>query len=249
MNYMGGKHRQGTVIARYIKQVLEPGQLYVEPFCGALGVASRVTPHTPMILADISLPLINMWRAFQDPALVLPDVVSEEEYLRVKATKNPEDWRTAYYGFGMSFGSKYWGGYARNARGTDYAANLKCSTNLKRQAVGDARFVHADYTHFSGLEGAVIYCDPPYAGRTKAHDFSKFDHREFWDWCRGMVNGGNVVLVTEFTVPPDFVAVHDFGDTVVRHHSALPPDGTREVLVCHHSQRGLFGGGDHGTVS
>lgn len=239
MNYMGGKYRQGPKIAQHIRKVLHDDQWYVEPFCGALGVASRVA-HDKMILADISEPLVNMWRAFQDPTLELPDVITEDEYNAVKAAKDPSDWRTAYYGFGMSFGSKYWGGYARNASGTDYAANLKRSTNLKRSATSRAMFSVGGYSDINIPPYSVVYCDPPYIGRTKPHDCPPFDHGEFWLWCRNMARDGHIVLVTEFIVPDDFVVIHDFGDTVVRHHAGLPPDGTREVLVCHMSQAHLF---------
>lgn len=246
MNYMGGKHRQGPIIAKIIREVLDD-QWYVEPFCGALGVASRVA-HDKMILSDISAPLINMWDAFLDPSLELPDVVSEDEYLRIKAIKDPSDWRTAYYGFGMSFGSKYWGGYAREGRSTNCAANLKRSTslkrstNLKRSLTGDARFVISSYDNLKIPADSVVYCDPPYHDRTTPYGNSTFNHHAFWDWSRSMVLAGHVVLVTEFSVPSDFVVLHDFGDTVVRHHSAKPADGTREVLVCHESQSILFDG-------
>ena len=38
----------------------------------------------------------------------------------------------------------------------------------------------------------------------------------------------------------DFVILHNWGDTVVRHYSGKPPDGTQELLVCHESQKHLF---------
>lgn len=42
MRYMGGKMRQGKIIAQHVKRVLGPFQHYVEPFCGALGVATNI---------------------------------------------------------------------------------------------------------------------------------------------------------------------------------------------------------------
>lgn len=241
MNYMGGKHRQGKKIAAMIQRVLREDQWYVEPFCGALGVAHRVA-HPKMVLADISEPLINMWVALKNPDLELPDVITEEEYKAVKAVRDPRDWRTAYYGFGMSFGGKYWGGYKRiTDQRRNYARELKESVRSRMIPINNACFILGDYSDLSFVEDAVVYCDPPYAGRTKPHNCPEFDHNKFWEWCRMMVAKGNTVLATEFTVPPDFVILHDFGDTVVRHHNGLPPDGTREVLVCHGSQVELFG--------
>ena len=109
MNYMGGKHRQGPTIAKFVKEIIKPDQIYVEPFCGAIGVAYRVN-HTRMILSDVSESLINMWKfLLENPNFELPEVITENEYQEVKSKKDPKDWRTAYIGFGMSFGSKYCG--------------------------------------------------------------------------------------------------------------------------------------------
>lgn len=82
-------------------------------------------------------------------------------------------------------------------------------------------------------ENSVIYCDPPYKGRTPQKNGNSFDHDHFWDWAR---NQKSPTLVSEFNFPKDFVVVHNFGDTVVRHQNSKGKDGTNEVLVCHESQ-------------
>ena len=246
MNYMGGKHRQGPKIAEYIKKVLQPNQWYVEPFCGALGVAYRVN-HNKMILGDISESLITMWKFLQDnPDFELPDIVTEKEYNEIKKIRNPMVWRTAYYGFGMSFGSKWFGGYARDEKGANYianfkrSANLKRSTSLKRSISVGTTFVCSDYRKLQIPNNSVIYCDPPYCNRTKAHNFDTFNTDKFWQWCRDMTKLNHIVLVTGFVVPDDFTTLYNFGDTVVRHYSGKPPDGTQELIVCHKSQTNLF---------
>ena len=238
---MGGKQRQGRIIAEYVRKVLGEEQWYVEPFCGALGVAQRVA-HEKMVLADSSKSLITTWKAVQNPSLELPDTITEDEYQRLKKTRDPKDWMTAYAGFGVSFGGKWFGGYARNKVGTNFSRNLKRSVERKRDAARSATFVCADYRDLEIPPNSVVYCDPPYAKRTKAHDFKSFDHDEFWDWCRSKVAEGHVVLATEFHVPDGFVVLHSFGDTVVRHHRGRTPDGTVEVLLCHESQAHLFKG-------
>ena len=101
MNYMGGKHRQGPAIAKVIKTLLSPGCYYFEPFCGALGSAHRVAQILPervtMHLSDVNEPLINMWKAALD-GWVPPDVVTNDEYDRVKLIRDPTDPMTAYCG-------------------------------------------------------------------------------------------------------------------------------------------------------
>lgn len=245
MNYMGGKFRQGKKIAELVHQVIGPDQWYIEPFCGAMGVATRVQ-HDKMILSDVSHPLMVMWQHMVNPASELPDVITEDEYNAVKAVRDPNDWRTAYYGFGMSFGSKYFGGYARNKAGTDYAANLqrsmalKRATLIKRIAIDSAALLCMSYDQLPLPGRSFVYCDPPYAGRTKAHNFDTFDHESFWDWVRAKVKEGHVMMITEFIVPDDFSVLHSFGDTVVRHQNSRGKDGTQEVVMCHESQKHLW---------
>lgn len=243
MNYMGGKHRQGPKIAEFVKKVLKKNQWYVEPFCGALGVAWRVN-HNKMILADISDSLITMWKKFQDSNFELPDVITEKQYNEIKNIKDPKDWRTAYYGFGMSFGSKWFGGYARDEAGTNCTANLKRSINLKRSTDLkrniNAKFVCSDYKKLKIPKNSVIYCDPPYENRTKCHDFRSFNTEEFWQWCRNKTCEGHIVLVTGFIVPDDFEVLYNWGNTVVGHYAGKPKDSTQEILVCHKLQKDLF---------
>ena len=240
MNYMGGKHRQGPKIAEFVKLVLRPDQWYVEPFCGALGVAWRVN-HNKMILSDISEALINMWQFFQDnPDFELPDVITEDEYNTIKKIRDPQDWRTAYYGFGVSFGGSYFKSYAFRPGNHTSAEALKRNTGRKKST--NAQFICSDYKQLYITPGSVIYCDPPYANRSNPYDCGKFDTEEFWQWCRKRVKIGDIVLVTSFVVPDDFVVLHNFGDTVVRHYSGKPPDGTQELLVCHESQKHLWEG-------
>lgn len=253
MHYIGGKHRQGKIIAKHIKVVLFEGQWYIEPFCGAMGVAYRVD-HEDMFLCDVSQALITMWQAFQDPDLELPDVITEETHAKLRKIRDPEDWMTAYVGFGMSFGARYFTKYARSVRGetgdnTAHSGRLKRSTNLKRKSnIMKAIIECFSYENLPKLPpNSVIYCDPPYEGTTKVHDSSGFNHDEFWDWCRGKVKEGHRVLVTEFNFPPDFVIVHNFGDTVarlgVKGNNPLDgkDSGIREVLVVHETQSHLWG--------
>jgi DNA adenine methylase len=234
---MGGKHRQGPKIAEFVKMVLKPRQWYVEPFCGALGAAWRVN-HNKMILGDVSEALINMWKTFQDMNFELPDVITEKQYNKIKNIRDPSDWRTAYYGFGASFGGSYFTTFAfRQGNHTNPRA-LKRLTNLKRNI--NAKFVCSDYKKLKIPKSSVVYCDPPYENRTKCHDFNTFNTEEFWQWCRNQVKSRDIVLVTSFVVPNDFVVLHNFGDTVTRHYLGKKPDGTQELLVCHKSQKGLF---------
>ena len=58
-----------------------------------------------------------------------------------------------------------------------------------------------DYRSLPIPDNAVVYCDPPYIG-TKSYRGIKFDHKEFYDWCRSQKA---LVIISEYTMPDDFV--------------------------------------------
>ena len=51
----------------------------------------------------------------------LPDSISKEQYDYIRTHKDEDHVLTGFVGFGCSFGGKWFGGYARNAGGTNYA--------------------------------------------------------------------------------------------------------------------------------
>lgn len=70
------------------------------------------------------------------------------------------------------------------------------------------QFFSGDYRRVEIPEGAVIYCDPPYAG-TAEYKEGAFNHAEFWDWVRDKSRAYNV-YVSEYKAPPDFKAILKF---------------------------------------
>lgn len=241
MNYMGGKYRQGKVIAELLQSLA--GDLpYYEPFCGAMGAASRAVPligPNKAVLSDCNKALITMWLALA-AGWQPPDVVTEAMYNYYKAKRDEDDPMTAYCGFGMAFGGKWWGGYARDEKNiTDYvntkrSKRLKQSVMEKSQKTLGSEITCRNYKDHTNV--GLYYMDPPYAGRTKAHGVD-FDSTAFWEHCGSLVRGGSIVVVTEFVAPDGWVRVHNFGDTVVRHYAGTGKDGTCESIFMHESQR------------
>ena len=92
------------------------------------------------------------------------------------------------------------------------------------------KLVNVSYEHLDIPDGAVVYCDPPYAGRTKAHHFDSWDDDAFWQWVRDL-SMRCTVFVSCFNCPPDFETVYSWGDTVVGHLNSRGTDGTCERLV------------------
>lgn len=207
MNYLGGKWRLRREIAALIDaEVQRNGGLVWEPFCGSLAVTCSVKAR-PLVAADACLPLITLYRAIQD-GWKPPDTLTEKEYEQVRAVRDPLDPLTAFAGFGCSFGGKWFGGYARGAHGRNYAAAAARSLKKKFETLGGVAFHHRAYDAIDPPFGAVVYCDPPYAGTVgyTAVDGGRFDHRAFWDTVRRW-NRFATVLVSAFVAPGDFDVV------------------------------------------
>jgi len=64
------------------------------------------------------------------------------------------------------------------------------------------------YTQYSDLTNTIIYCDPPYSNTSQRYKaLEGFDSEEFWDWCRVMGKQNNIVFVSGYTAPPDFIEI------------------------------------------
>lgn len=123
MQYMGGKSRLGKRIASQIKDMLEPGQSFVDLFCGSCNVVMHIDGKRTRVANDINLPLISMWRAVQD-GWIPPENVPEQLYHIARRIPDTDPLK-AFIGFGCSFGGRYFEGYARNSRGDNYARAAK----------------------------------------------------------------------------------------------------------------------------
>ncbi|HUH58249.1 MAG TPA: hypothetical protein VL020_07065, partial [Pseudomonadales bacterium] len=49
-------------------------------------------------------------------------------------------------------------------------------------------------------------CDPPYAN-TAGYKTGDFNHEEFFSWCRVQAAKGNIVFVSEYNAPADFICL------------------------------------------
>jgi len=245
MKYMGGKFRQSPKIAEMVGKHIKSGMTYYEPFCGALGAALKCVPVAEahgacgIVLSDVSECLITMWKASLS-GWVPPATVSLETYKTMEKTRDPTNPLTAYCGFGLSFGGRYFEGLARDKKKRrNYALEAKKSILQKTKMLQEVKIPvtikHCDYREIRPI-ASLLYLDPPYANSTKAHDFDKFSYPEFWDYVRDLVAFDNIVLITNFVAPKDFVRVFSWGDTTVRHHSSKGTDGTNESIFMHKSQ-------------
>lgn len=234
MRYMGGKFRQSKAIVECLRPVVNPETVYVEPFCGAMWSATRVIRelHPGMvILNDVNKPLMLLWqKCLLEGTSWLPTDLKEIEdnYQQIKHAQDMNNPLTAWYGNALSFGGKWFGGVAR----TEHSGQTKVM-NMKTEAlksVPKLRLSNLSYEMITIPSGSVVYCDPPYEGRTKAHNFQGFYYPEFWQWVRDL-SKRCFVLTSCFECPDDFRPIYEWGDTVVRHYASKGTDGTNEKLV------------------
>lgn len=210
MQYQGGKERLSGKIVPILQEAAS-GSAYWEPFCGACSVISKVNARVK-IASDSHKQLIILWAALQD-GWTPPDFVTEDLYNRLRKDKDTSlDPLTAFVGFGCGFMGRYFEGFCRDAKGSNYALRAKRSLLKKLKGLRDTTFLWAGYgdNRFKAYPRKIIYCDPPYKG-TKPYGGVAFDHAKFYNWCREMVSKGDRVFVSGYTEPTvEFKTVSEF---------------------------------------
>lgn len=188
---MGGKARSGKRIAAELQRWRQPGQHFVDMFCGALNV-TRHMPG-PRRAVDGCEPLIVMWKALQTGWQ--PPYITEEDYYTIKAVRDPKDPRTALALFGCSYGGVFARSYAKPRPSQDYPACARNQALAKIRDCSDVDFVHADYADVTGLSGKLVYADPPWECVGGKYPYvSAFDSRHFWQHA---LTWGPCVFVSE----------------------------------------------------
>lgn len=200
---MGGKSRISKQIAEILNSAINKDTPFVSLFCGSCAIESKVQADVK-ILNDKHPYLIAMWQELQN-GWMPPDVVTKEEYYRVKANMDENPALTGFIGFGCSFGGKWWGGYAKDKRGDDYCGQAKRGLLKDLVGIQFATFTCLDYRDVEIPDGAVVYCDPPYANTT-GYTVGQFDTHEFWDYMRQLSKRCNV-YISEESAPDDFECI------------------------------------------
>lgn len=214
MRYQGSKNKISGVIKTIVENNIGKNDWYVEPFVGGANSFSAIKHHKKFG-SDTNKYIIAMWREIQQGKFVAPKNVSKILYEDIKKDYQEKtgvypDSLIGYVGFGCSYGSAWWNGYANfNAKkNEDHIA--ECRNGLIKQVfefqgLHNSLFLTANYKDLIFTESSFIYCDPPYAN-TKDYE-EKFNNNEFWNWCRTQVKSGHKVLISEYNAPNDFVCI------------------------------------------
>lgn len=195
MQYFGGKQKIASYISKYINSTHTHTQ-YVEPFCGSCNVAHKINIENK-ILNDKNPYLIEMFKALQN-GWIPPEIVTEEDYKNAKINQDKEPHIAGFVGFACSFAGKFWGGYARDGKGGNYALRGKNSILKKMKNLQNAKFMCKDFTELN-FENCLIYCDPPYKNTTPYYKkiLGEFPYDKFLDWINQQIKK-NIVLISEY---------------------------------------------------
>lgn len=208
MRYLGGKARISKYIISILMNDRKFDQWYVEPFVGGANIICEIPGKR--IGNDNCEYLIALLKAIQ-LGWVPPDMITKEQYYYIKQNQDKYSKElVGFVGFLCSFGGIWFGGYAQNKRGDNFAMSgknvlLKLSENIK-----DVIFTCKDYREMEIPKNSLIYCDPPYLNTLGYGE--KFNHNIFWDWCREKTKEGHTVFISEYKAPQDFECVKEIGN-------------------------------------
>lgn len=204
MQYMGSKNR----IAKHLLPVMlenRNGRTWVEPMVGGANMIDKVDGER--IGSDTHKHLIALHKALQN-GWIPPTEVSKEMYYEVKNNQdNYTDELIGFVGFLCSFGGKWWGGYAANSKGDNYADRGSRVLTKQAEKLRGIIFKNQSYQELEIPTNSLIYCDPPYEGTTAYK--GGFNHLEFWEWCRTKAKEGHQVFISEYNAPADFECVKE----------------------------------------
>ena len=217
MIYQGSKARIRKDILPFIQNCIDSNKIkyYFEPFVGGANVIPYVKCER-RIGQDINKELINLliYMKYNPKLQMFPNHITLEHYKEVRearklsSTKYNSDY-IAGIGYFASFGGRYFdGGFGRDKTGKrDIYSERLAYAKKEASLYKDIMFIHTNYenTFIPATIKSMIYCDPPYKG-TKTYNGCKFDYEKFYEWLRE-VSKNNFVLVSEYTMPDDFVCI------------------------------------------
>ena len=149
MKYMGSKNRIAKHLLPIMLAECEKHGItkWVEPFVGGANMIDKVPDHFERIGYDLNPHTIAALIGIRDHVDEFPCEVSEEIYKSIKKTEpHPIN---SWIRFECSFGAKLDNGYARNAKGANYAQmglNLATKQSPKIQNV---KFICDSYENLS----------------------------------------------------------------------------------------------------
>jgi len=219
--YLGGKSRISKRLVAAILQDCPVSRVW-DPFCGGVSMTAAFARAGCRVLAsDIQPCLVSLYQGLLDGWTPPVEPITEEQYHAAKGLPDSDPLK-AFIGYGVSFGGKYFAGYALRKDSTrkPYCASTKISLDKDFRFIrGNASFRVLSFLDVTPrpVDDVLIYCDPPYEG-TARYVTGAFGHRAFEARVRGWADCGVPIYVSEYAVPDwaDVVWSKDVALTVKR---------------------------------
>jgi DNA adenine methylase len=210
MKYMGSKARFAKELLPIILKDRKENQYYVEPFVGGANMIDKV--NGLRIAGDSNKYLIALWNGLKTNSDLLMEI-SKDTFSKARTEYNDKtnieftDFELGWIGFMGGFNGRFYGGgYSGKHRNRDYVNEQIRNTLKQLEAIKDIDFNSCNYDQLEIPNGSIIYCDIPYQGTKEYDTKDRFNHTEFWSWCREK-SKNNTVYVSEYNAPDDFECV------------------------------------------
>ena len=211
MKYMGSKARIAKEILPIILKDRKENQWFVDLFCGGCNLLDKVDGKR--IGNDYNHYLIALWKGLQEDRELILNIPKElfakgRDQFNGREDYGFDDFTIGWLGFMGGFNGRFYGGgYSGQHSGRDYVAEQIRNTLKQKDSLKDVKFFSKKYNEFDFKEPCLIYCDPPYQGTKEYDTKEKFNHEEFWQWCREKSKEGHQVFISEYNAPDDFECV------------------------------------------
>ena len=209
MVYMGSKRRIAKELLAVILKEIENKEIttWIEPFVGGANMIDKVPNTFKRIGIDINPHVIQALIGIRDHLKNLPTETDETYYKSLKGT--PPDPITSWIRFVASFGGRFENSYGRHNNTNKYKSSCtkEGHNNATKQSpkLQDIEFICDSYDKYIYPDNCTIYCDPPYQNVTQ-YKTDKFNHEEFWDWCR-IMSENHIIFISEYNAPKDFKCI------------------------------------------
>lgn len=252
MRYMGSKTRMAKTLKSFIEPIIFEHNIeyYVEPFGGGMGSFSQISAPNK-IANDINPYVIAFWNSIKDNTFTdemwhFVSHLTEEQYADIKLDylTNGNKYSMAIIGYvatACSYGGAWFNGYAhfnpkRNENHIYEAYNGTIKQINDFVNLSNSTFINKDYKQFNIPHKSFIYCDSPYRD-TKGY-INNFDNNQFFEWASTQVSLGNIVLISEYQAPNDWICIYE--KTRKNFMSTNNINTRTEKLFVHKSQINLF---------
>lgn len=215
MRYQGSKARIIKPIKHIIENVCPKDYTFVDMFMGGANVICDINIENK-IGNDINTFVYHLWNDVKKGTFIAPSELSKQQYYSMKLDaikwggKRYKKSLLGYVSTSCSFGGSPWNGYASFNPKKNENHILEAYNSFNKQV---SNFINLDTTTFTNKSyndliipnKSFIYCDPPYRN-TKGYKVD-FDFNQFDNWIRQEVNNGKIFLISEYSMPNDFICI------------------------------------------